>query len=75
MMNLFQSLSNIFKGGVAIPYNKEGKMAKVKEYPTSSTNFKIKDLLEMYKNRTLTLNPEFQRSYIWERIPGKRTID
>ena len=49
-------------------------MAKVKEYPTSSTNFKIKDLLEMYKNRTLTLNPEFQRSY-WERIPGKRTID
>jgi len=50
-------------------------MAKEKEYPTSSTNFKIKDLLEMYKNRTLTLNPEFQRSYIWERIPGKRTID
>lgn len=47
-------------------------MAKVKEYPTSSTSFKIKDLHEMYKNRTLTLNPEFQRSYIWERIPGKR---
>jgi len=26
----------------------------------------------MYEQETLTLNPEYQRSYIWERIPKKR---
>ena len=47
-------------------------MAKVKEYPISYRGIKIKELHEMSENGLLTLNPEFQRSYIWKTIPGKR---
>lgn len=47
-------------------------MTEVKRYPISRIEMKLKDLYEMYKSGTLILNPEFQRSYIWERMRGKR---
>jgi hypothetical protein len=47
-------------------------MSEIKTYPISREQFKLKILHQMYKKGTLILNPEYQRSYVWERIRGKR---
>lgn len=47
-------------------------MPEVKRYPMGRQEFKLKDLHGMYKKETLVLNLEYQRSYVWERIRGKR---
>lgn len=45
---------------------------EIKRYPIKEMKFKIKDLYDMYKKGTLILNPEYQRSYVWEKIRDKR---
>jgi len=45
---------------------------EIKRYPIKEMKFKIKDLYDMYKKGTLKLNPEYQRSYVWEKIRDKR---
>ena len=50
------------------------KVSKVEimRYPTKEVGIWIKDLYEMDEHQTLKLNPEFQRSYVWEKIRDKR---
>lgn len=45
---------------------------EIKRYPIKEMKFKIKDLYDMYGKGTLELNPEYQRSYVWEKIRDKR---
>lgn len=45
---------------------------EIKRYPIKEMKMKIKDLHELYKNEFLILNPEFQRSYVWEKMRDKR---
>jgi len=45
---------------------------EIERYPIEPRKLWIKDLYQMYKQGTLILNPEFQRSYVWKEFRGKR---
>jgi len=45
---------------------------EIKRYPIKEMKIKMRDLYDMYKEGTLKLNPEYQRSYVWEKIRNKR---
>jgi hypothetical protein len=47
-------------------------MTELKRYPIERMRIKVKDLYDMFKSGKLILNPEYQRSYIWKKMPGKR---
>jgi hypothetical protein len=47
-------------------------MSELKRYPIERMRIKVKDLYDMFKGGKLVLNPEYQRSYIWKNMPGKR---
>jgi uncharacterized protein with ParB-like and HNH nuclease domain len=35
----------------------------------------VQDLVELYKNKMLTANPEYQRGVVWSKIQKKKLID